>query len=134
MGSTRPYSRAKDCPERCREAVQRAAIPTDFKCDGAGRSQPEVEAAVYFCCLEALQNAAKHAGDGARATVELADRDGVLEFEVLDDGHGFDTSAAQASAGLQNMTDRVGALGGKLQIDSSPGQGTKIRGTIPLAN
>lgn len=86
---------------------------------------------MYFCCLEALQNAAKHAGEGARAHVTLAQEDGVLAFEVADDGQGFEPSTVAASMGLQNMADRIGALGGALKIDSAPGGGTRISGTIP---
>jgi signal transduction histidine kinase len=115
-----------------REAAQRAAIPTDIDCDGTGRYARELEAAVYFCCLEALQNAAKHAGDGARATIHLAERDSSLHFAITDNGTGFDTTAAQTSAGLQNMADRIGALGGDLIIDSQPGAGATVTGTIPL--
>jgi signal transduction histidine kinase len=115
-----------------REAVQRAAIPTELECDGAGPYAPEVEAAVYFCCLEAMQNAAKHAGDGARVAVALAERDGTLRFEVTDDGQGYDHATASGSAGMQNMTDRVGALGGELRFDSEPGHGTTVNGTVPL--
>jgi signal transduction histidine kinase len=116
------------------QAVARSAIPASLDCDGAGRYPPVLEAAVYFCCLEALQNAAKHAGEGAHADVRLAERDGALAFEVADDGRGFDTTGMDASAGLQNMTDRIGALGGNLQIQSAPGKGTTLTGTIPLAD
>jgi signal transduction histidine kinase len=116
------------------EAVRRAAIPASFDCDGAGRYLPELEAAVYFCCLEALQNAAKHAGIGAAATVKLGERGGALAFEIADDGAGFDAAGAKASTGLQNMTDRIGALGGSLQIESAPGRGTIVAGKVPLGN
>jgi signal transduction histidine kinase len=115
------------------EAAQRAAIGTTVECDGIGRYGSDLEAAVYFCCREALQNAAKHAGDEARARVKLSERDHVLSFEVLDDGLGFDPAATRASAGMQNMTDRIGALGGTLDIQSAPGQGTAILGTVPLS-
>ena len=120
-------------PAALREAGERAAIPTSVDCDGAGRYAPEVEAALYFCCLEALQNAAKHAGEGARATVRLAERDGVLRLEVTDDGAGFAPADATASSGLQNMTDRIGALGGVLEINSAPGTGARIGATVPVA-
>ncbi len=119
-------------PGALREAVERAAIPTALECDGAGRYPPGLEAAVYFCCLEALQNAAKHAGEGARARIALAERARGLVFEVADDGQGFDTKVVRASVGLQNMTDRIGALGGKLTIRSAPGSGTTILGSISL--
>jgi signal transduction histidine kinase len=119
-------------PGALREAAALAAIETTLRCDSAGRYPREVEAAVYFCCLEALQNAAKHAGDGAHATIKLSDQGGELRFDVTDDGPGFDPATTNGSAGLQNMRDRIGALGGRLQIDSAPGEGTHVRGSIPL--
>jgi signal transduction histidine kinase len=115
------------------DAVRRAALPSTLECDGARRYRPEIEAAVYFCCLEALQNAAKHAGPGARATVRLADSGGWLAFEVSDDGRGHEAGAA-TGAGIQNMGDRIGALRGELSITSAPGQGTTVSGRIPLAS
>jgi signal transduction histidine kinase len=113
-----------------RDAVQRAAIPASLDCDGARRYRPELEAAVYFCCLEALQNAAKHAGPGAHAQIRLSERDQTLHFQVSDDGHGHDGELR--GAGIQNMSDRIGALGGTIQISSTPHAGTTIAGTIPL--
>jgi signal transduction histidine kinase len=114
------------------EAAQRAAIPTSVESGGTGRHPPELEAAVYFCCLEALQNTGKYAGEGARATVQLSTSDGALRFEVSDDGQGFDPATVNGSAGLQNMTDRIGALGGELRIESKPGKGTTVAGSVPL--
>jgi signal transduction histidine kinase len=119
-------------PAALREAAQRAAIPTTVEVDGATRYRPELEAAVYFCCLEALQNAAKHAGADAAATIRLAEIDRTVQFQVADNGSGFDPLTARASSGIQNMTDRVGALGGALEIKSSPGEGTTITGMIPI--
>jgi signal transduction histidine kinase len=115
------------------DAVGRGPIRATLDCDGIARYSPEVEAAVYFCCLEALQNAAKHAGEGATARVALHERDGCLSFAVADDGGGFDARAAASRGGLQNIADRIGALGGTLQIDSTPGRGTSLAGTIPIA-
>jgi signal transduction histidine kinase len=88
---------------------------------------------VYFCCLEALQNAARHAGAGARATVRAWQEQDALIFEVSDDGDGFDLRARRRGAGLTNMSDRLGALGGRLTISSEPGRGTRVSGTVPLA-
>jgi signal transduction histidine kinase len=119
-------------PGALEEVAQRSPIPTELDCDGTGRHAAEVEAAVYFCCLEALQNTAKHAGPDARATVRLAEQPDGLSFDVIDNGPGFDTMAANRSSGIQNMTDRIGALGGELRIESTPGQGTRITGRIPL--
>jgi len=123
---------AQGLPAALREAVARAAIPADLQCDGAGRYRPELEAAVYFCCLEALQNAAKHAGEGATVTVNLAEQGRILTFEVADDGQGYEAAGELTSMGLQNMSDRIGALGGELTIRSVPGAGTTISGSISL--
>ena len=114
------------------EAAQRAAIPTTVESNGTSRYRPELEAAVYFCCLEALQNAAKYAGDGATATVELEAQTGKLTFEVRDDGQGFDPSLVNRTAGIQNMADRIGALGGEVSINSRPGEGTRVSGSVPI--
>lgn len=115
-------------------SVARAAVmPTHVIVEENGRYAPDVEAAVYFCCLEALQNAAKHAGDGSAATVRVWEEAGALLFEVSDDGVGFDVPADQPpGAGFVNMADRVGAIGGSVGIRSSPGRGTCVSGRIPI--
>jgi signal transduction histidine kinase len=109
-------------------------IPTEVRAVDIGRYPAEVEAAIYFCCLEALQNAAKHAGDGARATVRLWEEAGGLLFQVADDGVGFDVRRTGASAGFTNMNDRLGAIGGTLRVESAPARGTKVAGAIPLVD
>ena len=113
-------------------AARRAALPTWVEADDVGRYPPELEAAVYFCCLEALQNAGKYAGDGANAKLRITQQAGALVFEVSDTGKGFDPKAHVAGIGLTNMTDRLGAVGGTLRVESTPGGGTKVRGAIPL--
>ena len=97
------------------------------------RFDPQVEAAVYFCCLEAVQNAAKHAGDGATVTIDVHDGDG-LTLQVRDDGAGFDPVTVQRGHGFTNMADRLGALGGLLDVTSAPGRGTTVTGTVPAAS
>jgi signal transduction histidine kinase len=114
-------------------AAARAALPTAVDADRIGRYSQAVEAAVYFCCLEALQNAAKHAGEGAEATISVTEEERALIFVVADDGAGFDlASGAQRGHGFVNMSDRVGAIGGSITVESAPGQGTSIVGRIPL--
>ena len=98
--------------------------------DGIDRFPPEVEATVYFCCLEAMQNIAKYA-NASSATISLSRSDGHLTFEVRDDGDGFDPAEAHGS-GLTNMRDRLDALGGSLEVRSRPGEGTSISGAIPV--
>jgi signal transduction histidine kinase len=100
--------------------------------DEVGRFGSEVEAAVYFCCLEALQNAGKYAGEGASATVRVWRENGTLRFEVADTGAGFDAGVGGHGAGFVNMGDRLGAIGGSFRVDSAPGQGTRVAGQIPV--
>jgi signal transduction histidine kinase len=110
----------------------RAPITTRLEAAAIGRYAPEVEATVYFCCLEALQNAGKHAGRAAVARVRIWEKEGGLVFEVSDDGAGFDPASAGRGTGLTNMADRIGAIGGNLRVEASLDQGTRITGTIPL--
>jgi len=105
---------------------------TRVSTDGVGRYPQDVESAVYFCCLEALQNATKHGSGAKLVTVELHDSDG-LHFEVIDDGEGFDVEVHAEGAGLTNMRDRIEAVGGGLTVRSAPGGGTVISGTVPVA-
>jgi signal transduction histidine kinase len=112
-------------------ACRRAPLTTSVEVNGVGRVQAEIESAVYFCCLEALQNAAKYAGAGTQAHVHVWKDDGTLLFEVSDSGAGFDPREASEGIGLTNMRDRLGAVGGTLEIESAPGKGTRLRGAVP---
>jgi len=114
-------------------AAQRATIPTRVEAGSIGRYSSEMEAAAYFCCLEALQNAMKHAGPAATVIVRVWEEAGALRFSVSDDGAGFDPAAKGASSGFVNMRDRLGAIGGWLQVESSLGAGTSVLGVLPLA-
>jgi signal transduction histidine kinase len=112
--------------------ARKATLPVDLDADGIGRYPQEAEAAVYFCVLEALQNVQKYAG-ASHALVRLSDINGMVRFEVEDDGKGFDPATAKRGAGLTNMADRLDALGGSIELDSQPGAGARLRGTIPVA-
>jgi signal transduction histidine kinase len=112
-------------------ACRRTPIQVRLEADGLARYPTELEAAVYYCCLEALQNASKHAGDGTSASLRLWEEAGILRFEVDDDGAGFDPAHGTAGAGLTNMRDRIGAVGGTLRIESAPGAGTQVHGAVP---
>ena len=112
--------------------ARRAAIPVDVEVALDGRYPPEVEAAVYFSCLEALQNVAKYA-DASRATVRVRADAAELVFEVSDDGRGFDPSVNGRGTGLQGIADRLGALDGALEVRSAPGEGTIVTGRITVA-
>src|SRR4249919_1550699 len=111
--------------------ARRSPVPTTVRADGLGRYAPEVEAAVYFSCLEALQNVAKYS-QASSATVILAKSNGHLTFEVVDDGRGFDPAAERTGTGLQGIADRLGALHGEVTIRSKPGAGTRVRGRIEV--
>ncbi len=113
--------------------AQRSGGAVAFEGDGVGRYRAELESAVYFCCLEALQNASKHAGAGARISIRLQATDRLLLFQVCDDGVGFDRVPAHDGVGLRNMRDRVDAFDGRLEITSARGRGTAISGALPIA-
>ncbi len=110
--------------------AHKAPIPVEVEVDGLRRHPPEVEAAIYFCGLEALQNVAKYAA-ASSASVRVWEEDGRLGFSVSDDGRGFDPAVTARGAGLQNMADRLAALGGSLDVRSAPGAGTTIEGRVP---
>jgi signal transduction histidine kinase len=112
-------------------AIAHSVIPVRIQAAGVGRHPEVIETAVYFCCLECLQNAAKHAGRGASITVHLSQYQGHLGFSVEDDGVGFDPATVQRGAGLDNVADRVAALGGTLRVDARPGRGTRVTGHLP---
>jgi signal transduction histidine kinase len=107
-------------------------VPTTLSSEGVGRYGQDVEAAVYFSCLEALQNVAKYA-EASRATVSLSASNGDLRFEVADDGHGFDPGHVGYGTGLQGIADRLAALGGDLEVRSAPGDGTIVAGCLPAS-
>jgi signal transduction histidine kinase len=111
--------------------ARKSPVPVSVDADGIGRYPQEVEAAVYFCCLEAVQNAAKYAS-AERVTISLAASNGHLTFAVADDGAGFDPSETPRGTGLTNMRDRVEALGGAIEVSSRPRAGTAISGSIPV--
>ncbi|MGH2546386.1 MAG: histidine kinase [Actinomycetota bacterium] len=111
--------------------ARKAPVPVEVDRDGVGRYPQETEAAVYFCVLEALQNVAKYA-EATSAAVRLAEEDGHLVFTVTDDGRGFDPEVTPRGSGLQNMADRLEALGGTVEIRSAADHGTTIRGRIPV--
>jgi signal transduction histidine kinase len=128
-----PLLMDRGLPEALTAAANRSLLPTKVEAQ-VGRYPPEVEAAVYFCCLEAMQNAGKHAGAGATITVTVWADDGDLHFDVADTGPGFDTSSnAIHGHGFVNMADRLGAIGGTLDVESMIGEGTHVRGRIPSA-
>jgi signal transduction histidine kinase len=118
--------------EALRSAALQAVLPAAVHARNTRERYPSaIESAAYFCCLEAMQNAAKHAQRARSLVIELADN-GVLQFEVRDDGQGFAPEAVEAGFGLTSMRDRLAAVGGELHIVSAPGRGTRVIGRIPL--
>jgi signal transduction histidine kinase len=114
-----------------RPVVNRSPLDIELSTEGIGRYDGDVEAAIYFCCLEALQNAGKYAPD-SHVTVRVWEESGGLLFSVADDGPGFEVRKAQRGHGFINMMDRLGAIGGSVRWESEPGHGTQIRGSVPL--
>jgi signal transduction histidine kinase len=111
--------------------ARKATVPVEVSAKGIGRYPQDIEAAVYFCCLEGLQNVQKYA-EASHVTLRLDHVDGALRFEVRDDGKGFDPASAKKGSGITNMSDRLDALGGRVQLESQPGAGATIEGSIPV--
>jgi signal transduction histidine kinase len=114
-----------------RSVSRHAAIPITIEDPGLRRHRQAIELAIYFCCLEALQNATKHAGPRSTVTVRLAEDTNYVRFTIQDDGVGFEPRIVERGTGLGNMADRVSAEGGTLHIVSVKGRGTRISGQLP---
>jgi signal transduction histidine kinase len=119
-----------------REALLAAArsspLAVSVRAPGIGRYPEELEIAVYFCCLEAIQNVVKHAGPDATAMVTLSPDGEYLGFEVHDTGVGFDPEADGVGGGLVNIRDRIEAVGGVVEVTARRGRGTSVRGRVPI--
>lgn len=113
-------------------AAARSPRPVTVDAASSVRYPTEVEATAYFCCLEALQNASKHAGEGATVTIRVQEDAEALVFEVSDNGAGFELNGKGLGAGFVNMSDRLGAIGGSLRVESAPRRGTSVVGTVPI--
>jgi signal transduction histidine kinase len=116
--------------EALRAAALGAPLPARVDSDGVRRYGPDVETTIYYACIEALQNAAKHAHGATGVWIALSDN-GSLRFEVRDDGAGF-SEPVSPGAGLTNIRDRLAALGGLVTIESTPGAGTRVAGIVPV--
>jgi signal transduction histidine kinase len=113
--------------------AERAPVPIVVAADGIGRLPRDVETAVYFCCLEAIQNASKYA-EASKIVLSLRCAGGHLAFDVIDDGRGFDPTVVRRGVGLRSLEERLAVLGGTLEVRSAPGRGTTIAGRVPLAS
>jgi len=112
-------------------AGRRSPLAVTVSAGGIGRYGLEIESTIYFCCLEALQNAGKHAA-GATVTIRIWEESGGLLFSVSDNGPGFEVARAKNGHGYMNMADRLGAIGGTVRWESAVGAGTRILGSVPL--
>jgi signal transduction histidine kinase len=112
--------------------ARKATLPVHIDADGIGRYQQGIEAALYFCTLEALQNVQKYAA-ATKVEVRMREACGEIQVDVIDDGRGFDVGSVSRGAGLTNMEDRIDALGGNVHVVSTPGSGTTLRVTVPVA-
>jgi signal transduction histidine kinase len=115
-----------------RAAVALAPIAVDIEGEPLGTLPEPVAVAAYLSCLDAVENAAAHAGDGVHVSIVLRHDESGLQFEVADDGEGFDPAATAPGAGLARIADRLSALGGSLSVESAPGRGTRLTAEIPL--
>ena len=114
-----------------RSVAAQAPVPVDVVTTGVTRHAVETESAVYFTCVEALQNAVKHAGRDTRVSITLGQTLDTLRFEVRDDGPGFPADGRNGR-GLRNMRDRIEAIGGNLRVESQPGSGTRVVGSVQV--
>lgn len=119
-------------PTALAQLVRGSPCPALLQLEPVGRFDGAIEQAVYFCCAEALQNAAKHAGRGARVTLRLWRQDSALHFSVADDGRGLDGPSADTGRGLHNMRKRLEEVGGCLVVSNSAGAGASVDGTVPI--
>jgi signal transduction histidine kinase len=126
-----PLLADKGLPAALEAQARKSPLPVAVHPDGVGRYGPDVESAVYFCCLEALNNAAKYA-EASAVEIRLAQTNGELRFEITDDGRGFDTASQAGGTGLHGMADRLDAIGGTFEVRSAPGDGTTVVGRVTV--
>jgi signal transduction histidine kinase len=132
-GAYPPILADEGLPAAIAAKARSAPLPVMLDAVGVGRLPKSVEIATYFCCAEALQNAAKYA-KASSISVTLRIQLGALAFSVVDDGAGFDLSAVRRGVGMRSMAERVESLGGSLNVRSELGVGTTISATIPLTD
>jgi signal transduction histidine kinase len=123
---------AQGVPAALQAVAGRTPVRVNVYDSGFGRPPEAVETTIYFCCLESLQNAAKHAGPDALVSVHLGRTDDRVRFSIEDDGAGFDPAAVERGSGLQNLAGRLAALGGQLRIEALEGRGTRVSGDVPV--
>jgi signal transduction histidine kinase len=130
-GISPPLLAARGLTAALRAEAAHGPIPVSITASGIGLGEPRIETAVYLCCLELIQNAAKHAGPGASVTVRLQREGNELAFTVHDTGLGFDQRAVPPGTGLTGVQDRISSVGGRIEITGGPGRGTTATGVVP---
>lgn len=130
-GISPPLLATRGLVDALRAECEHSGIAVQIAAGDIGLSAADVETAVYLCCLESIQNAAKHAGSGASVTVRLRREGNELAFLVHDTGHGFDPRVTARSAGLTGLKDRIDTVGGRVEIVAAPGRGTSVAGVVP---
>jgi signal transduction histidine kinase len=131
QGISPPLLAAQGLTAALRAEAAHSSIPVRVTGARVGLSEPDVEIAAYFCCLELIQNAAKHAGPGASVTVRLEREADKLAFSVHDTGRGFDQRTTTRGAGLTGIKDRIDTVGGRIEITGGSGRGTTVTGVVP---
>jgi signal transduction histidine kinase len=117
--------------EALQAAGRRSPIPVDVEVNSVTRYSPEIESAIYFCVIEALQNVAKHARGARRVALRLDGDGSEVRFSVRDDGAGAPDGEITPGVGVTNMRDRLSTVGGGVRISSTPGVGTTVFGRVP---
>jgi signal transduction histidine kinase len=130
-GISPPLLATRGLVDALKAECEHSPIPVQIAADDCGLSAPEVETAVYLCCLESIQNAGKHGGPNVSATVRLRRTGDVLAFSVHDSGRGFDPENSAPGAGLIGLRDRIDSVGGRIEIVAVPGRGTTVAGAVP---
>jgi signal transduction histidine kinase len=130
-GTSPPLLVAGGLTAALRAEAAHSPIPVRITAADVGRGEPDIETAVYLCCLELIQNATKHAGPDAAVTLHLARREDELTFSVHDTGRGFDHGGVRRGAGLAGVHDRIHSVGGRVEISGGPGRGTTATGVVP---
>jgi signal transduction histidine kinase len=131
-GRRPPLLAARGVPAALEAVAGRTPVRVSIFDGGIGRPPEPVETTIYFCCLESLQNAAKHAGPDALVSIHLDRSDDRVHFSIEDDGPGFDPASVTRGSGLENLAGRVAELGGQLQIEAREGRGTRVVGVVPV--
>jgi signal transduction histidine kinase len=130
-GISPPLLATRGLVDALRNECLNSGIAVQIAARDIGLSEPDVDTAVYLCCLESIQNAVKHAGSDAAVAVRLRRAGNDLAFSVHDTGGGFDTRATAWGAGLTGVQDRIETVGGRVKITAAPGSGTTVAGVVP---